>query len=106
VVCAGGAIAKAQHGDCAAGNSFRACTFCLSPPVWHVLAKKIGREFPSGGAPLSTVDEEESEKNRESVEGEQSRWRGSGPSCLDCGDWRRVWGDVGVVGHVSALEFR
>ena len=69
VVCGGGAIAKAQQ-EIARLGKFSSVHILSSPPVWHVLEKKIRQGIPARLAPfVHLFDDAESEKNLQSVEG-------------------------------------
>jgi 3-dehydroquinate synthase len=69
VVCARGAIAKAQK-EIAQLGKFSSVHILSSPLVWHALEKKIRRGIPARLAPnVHLFDDAESEKNLQSVEG-------------------------------------
>jgi 3-dehydroquinate synthase len=69
VVCGSGAIAKAQQ-EIARLGKFSSVHILSSPPVWHVLEKKIRQGIPARLAPfVHLFDDAESEKNLQSVEG-------------------------------------
>ena len=69
VVCGGGAIAKAQR-EIARLGKFSSVHVLSSPPVWHVLEKKIRQGIPARLAPfVHLFDDAEAEKNLQSVEG-------------------------------------
>ena len=69
VVCGSGAIARAQQ-EIARLGKFSSIHILSSPPVWHVLEKKIRQGIPARLAPLVHLfDDAESEKNLQSVEG-------------------------------------
>jgi 3-dehydroquinate synthase len=69
VVCGGGVIAKAQQ-EIARLGKFSSVHILSSPPVWHVLEKKIRQGIPARLAPfVHLFDDAESEKNLQSVEG-------------------------------------
>ena len=69
VVCGGGAIAKAQQ-EIARLGKFSSVHILSSPPVWHVLEKKIRQGIPARLAPfVHLFDDAESEKNLQSVGG-------------------------------------
>jgi 3-dehydroquinate synthase len=69
VVCGGGAIAKAQQ-EIARLGKFSSVHILSSPPVWHVLEKKIRPGIPARLAPfVHLFDDAEAEKNLQSVEG-------------------------------------
>ncbi|HEV2103264.1 MAG TPA: 3-dehydroquinate synthase [Candidatus Acidoferrum sp.] len=69
VVCGSGAIAKAQK-EIARLGKFSSVHLLSSPPVWHVLEKKIRQGIPARLAPfVHLFDDAESEKNLQSVEG-------------------------------------
>jgi 3-dehydroquinate synthase len=69
VVCGGGAIAKAQQ-EIARVGKFSSVHLLSSPPVWHVLEKKIRQGIPARLAPfVHLFDDAETEKNFQSVEG-------------------------------------
>jgi len=69
VVCGSGAIAKAQQEITRLGK-FSSVHILSSPPVWHVLEKKIRQGIPARLAPfVHLFDDAESEKNLQSVEG-------------------------------------
>ena len=69
VVCGSGAIAKAQQ-EIARLGKFSSVHILSSPPVWHVLEKKIRQGIPARLAPfVHLFDDAEAEKNLQSVEG-------------------------------------
>ncbi|HWN74384.1 MAG TPA: 3-dehydroquinate synthase [Candidatus Udaeobacter sp.] len=69
VVCGSGAIGKAQQ-EIARLGKFSSVHILSSPPVWHVLEKKIRQGIPARLAPfVHLFDDAESEKNLQSVEG-------------------------------------
>ncbi|HET6932186.1 MAG TPA: 3-dehydroquinate synthase [Candidatus Acidoferrum sp.] len=69
VVCGSGAIANAQQ-EIARLGKFSSVHILSSPPVWHVLEKKIRSGIPARVAPfVHLFDDAESEKNLQSVEG-------------------------------------
>jgi 3-dehydroquinate synthase len=69
VVCGSGAIAKVQQ-EIARLGKFSSMHILSSPPVWHVLEKKIRQGIPARLAPfVHLFDDAESEKNLQSVEG-------------------------------------
>ena len=69
VVCGSGAIAKAQK-EIARLGKFSSVHILSSPPVWHVLERKIRQGIPARLAPfVHLFDDAESEKNLQSVEG-------------------------------------
>jgi 3-dehydroquinate synthase len=69
VACASGVIAKAQK-EIARLGEFSSVHILSSPPVWHVLEKKIRSGIPARLAPfVHLFDDAESEKNLQSVEG-------------------------------------
>ncbi|HET7106740.1 MAG TPA: 3-dehydroquinate synthase [Candidatus Acidoferrum sp.] len=69
VVCGSGVIAKAQK-EIARLGKFSSVHILSSPPVWHVLERKIRQGIPARLAPfVHLFDDAESEKNLQSVEG-------------------------------------
>jgi 3-dehydroquinate synthase len=69
VVCGSGVVAKAQKVIARVGK-FSSVHILSSPPVWHVLEKKIRQGLPTRLAPyVHLFDDAESEKNLQSVEG-------------------------------------
>src|SRR5260221_5369504 len=83
VVCGSGAIAKAQQEIVRLGK-FSSVHILSSPPVWHVLEKKIRQGIPARLAPfVHLFDDAESQKNLQSVEGlaQSLVAAGGGPHC-------------------------
>ena len=69
MVCGSGAIAKAQQ-EIARLGKFSSVHILSSPPVWHVLEKKMRAGIPARLAPfVHLFDDAEAEKNLQSVEG-------------------------------------